>query len=307
MTEFQLAVANLITKSTNAQTEYNAYIFSNEVQDYELQKQVLMDTYWAGGSIAFVFLYLLVHLQSLLLACFSILMILFSFPVTQLIYKYVFGISFFVSIHNLVVFIVLGIACDDIFVIVDAWRQSEHIKEFKGSLRKRLAYSFRKTAKAVAITSSTTCCAFVANAFSKILPIRAFGIYAAIIIPVNYILIYVMLPPMIVFHDKYFKNMRCCTAVDNKKLGKDGKMRVQKKAVNKYEVDLDEDGPNCVDGFFGGPWNTLVKCSRWLVLLCFLAWGGYTANIARKISPLTKEEQLFPDSHRISLIKNIIT
>lgn len=43
------------------------------------------------------------------------------------------------------------------------------------------------------------------------------------------------------------------------------------------------------------------------MLLCFLAWGGYTANIARNISPLTKEEQLFPDNHRISRIKKIIT
>jgi predicted RND superfamily exporter protein len=45
--------------------------------------------------------------------------------------------------------------------------------------------------------------AFLANGFSKILPIKAFGIYAAIIIFVNYIFIIMLFPPMIIFYEKY--------------------------------------------------------------------------------------------------------
>jgi len=40
------------------------------------------------------------------------------------------------------------------------------------------------------------------------MPIRAFGIYAGIIVLVNYVIILILMPPMIVLHEKYLAN-RC--------------------------------------------------------------------------------------------------
>jgi predicted RND superfamily exporter protein len=100
----------------------------------------------------------------------------------------------------MVIFIVLGISADDIFVIIDSWKQSEHILEYEGNFRKRMSYSFKRSAVAIAVTSSTTCVAFLANSFSKIMPIQAFGIYAGIIIPINYFLTSLLMPPMINIH-----------------------------------------------------------------------------------------------------------
>ena len=108
--------------------------------------------------------------------------------------------------HNFVIIIVLAIGSNNVFVIIESWRQSNQMKELNG-IRKRFAYTLRKSAKAVATTSATTCCAFAANAFSDILVVKAFGIYLAIIVPVNFILIYSMVPPIIVFHDNYIKNL----------------------------------------------------------------------------------------------------
>lgn len=68
-----------------------------------------------------------------------------------------------------------------------------------------MSYSFKRSAVAIAVTSSTTCAAFLANAFSDIMPIRAFGIYAGIIIPMNYLLTSLLLPPMINLHDRHLK------------------------------------------------------------------------------------------------------
>ena len=50
------------------------------------------------------------------------LMIIFSFAVTGMIYEGIFRITYMSDLHNIVVFIVLGIAADDIFVFIDAWR-----------------------------------------------------------------------------------------------------------------------------------------------------------------------------------------
>ena len=136
-------------------------------------------------------------------------MILFSFPVTAVLNEGIIRNSFFSSLHTLVIFIVLGIAADDIFVFVDAWRQSENIKLIRGDIRMRLAYSFRRAARATATTSSTTSVAFLANAFSPIMPIASFGIYAAIIIAVNYGVIILMFPPIIVWYDSSWKDRYC--------------------------------------------------------------------------------------------------
>lgn len=51
------------------------------------------------------------------------------------------------------------------------------------------------------VTSSTTCVAFLANVFSPIMPIKAFGIYAAIIIPANFLLVCAIFPALIMYDE----------------------------------------------------------------------------------------------------------
>jgi len=73
----------------------------------------------------------------------------------------------------------------------------------KGDLERRMAYSFRRAARAMAVTSSTTSVAFFANIASPMLPIRAFGVYAGVIVPVNYLLVVMVFPPAAIIYDKY--------------------------------------------------------------------------------------------------------
>ena len=57
-----------------------------------------------------------------------------------------------------------------------------------------MAYAFKRSFRAIAVTSSTTAVAFLANALSDVRPIRAFGIYAAILIPVNFFIVILIMP-----------------------------------------------------------------------------------------------------------------
>ena len=57
-----------------------------------------------------------------------------------------------------------------------------------------MAYAFKRSFKAIAVTSSTTTVAFLANALSDVKPIRAFGIFAAILIPVNFLIVIMIMP-----------------------------------------------------------------------------------------------------------------
>ena len=79
---------------------------------------------------------------------------------------------------------------------------------FRDDLEKRMAYAFRRAARAMAVTSSTTSVAFLANLASPMLPIRAFGVFAGVIVPVNYLLVCIVMPPAIIVYDKYLHG--CC-------------------------------------------------------------------------------------------------
>lgn len=56
------------------------------------------------------------------MAILSMTLILISFPVSYTIYSGVCMISMNTTLNQLTIFIVLGIAADDIFVFCDAWR-----------------------------------------------------------------------------------------------------------------------------------------------------------------------------------------
>ena len=134
-----------------------------------------------------------------------------SFPITALISEGVLGVTWYGDLHNIIIFIVMGIAADDIFVFYDAWRQSETIKEFDGDINKRMSYTFRRSLRAMAVTSSTTSAAFFANLFSPLMTIKSFGVFAGIIVPVNYVLVVVFFPPFIMIHEsELFSKLKCC-------------------------------------------------------------------------------------------------
>lgn len=86
----------------------------NEVLDKDMQ--------WAVFSGMFVFAYIWFHLGSLMMAIVGIISIMFSFPVTYLIYTGVFGVTMNTAFNQLTTFMVLGIAADDMFVFCDAWK-----------------------------------------------------------------------------------------------------------------------------------------------------------------------------------------
>ena len=80
------------------------------------------DTLWACFSVGFVYLYFIFHLRSLFLATMAIIVILCSFPMAAIINMGIFRNTFYQNVHAILVFIILGIGADGIFVFIDGWR-----------------------------------------------------------------------------------------------------------------------------------------------------------------------------------------
>lgn len=97
-------------------------MYSEALRNEEFNELITSDTSFALISVALVFLYFVFHLWSFFLAVMGMLMIILSFGLTALISEGAFQVTYFSGLNTLILFIVLGIAADDIFVFYDAWR-----------------------------------------------------------------------------------------------------------------------------------------------------------------------------------------
>jgi len=149
----------------------------------EFRRMALVDFYWAAFSVVAVWGLMVAHTRSALIASAAMLANVLSFPVAFALYRYVLRVTYFDPMHFLMMFIVLGIGADDVFVFTDAYKQSFHVGGCR-DLRERIVYTMERSAKAIFITSFTTASAFVATAFSPIMPVSSFGIFAAVVIVV---------------------------------------------------------------------------------------------------------------------------
>lgn len=169
------------------------------------------------------------------------------------IYHYAFGIEYFSLLHNLVIAVVLAVGADDIFVFNDNFVNAGKMPYLKKNINRRIAYAFRKSAKAMFVTSLTTMVSFMSTSITSIVPVKTFGVFAAIAIPVNYLLIILAFPSCFIFYEKYLSNKcfwtRCQCCRKSKKKSKrtsksrSGKRRGSKKSLGKNLIEED-DGVN---------------------------------------------------------------
>ena len=126
-------------------------------------------------------------------------------------YRGIFRISFFNQLHVLAIYLVLGIGADDIFVFIDGWRQSANSYH---NTADRLDMCYKRAAYAMGATSSTTVVAFMATAVSPIMPIASFGIYAALGVFFNYVLVMTLFPcVLMVWHKRLYG---CCNKLSGR-------------------------------------------------------------------------------------------
>lgn len=101
---------------------YNPMLVSDTLSQVLFSNMVYSDTFFAIFSMMFIFVVFIAYLRSLFLAMVAIEIIVLSFPLTALLYDGVFGVKHFSQFQMLILYVVLGIGADDIFVFVDCWR-----------------------------------------------------------------------------------------------------------------------------------------------------------------------------------------
>ena len=103
-------------------TTLEARVSARPLQSVIFRETLDSDVAFAAFSVTFVLLYIWFHLSSFCMAFASMFLIILSFPVSYFIYTGILQVTMNTTLNQLVIFIVLGIAADDIFVFCDAWQ-----------------------------------------------------------------------------------------------------------------------------------------------------------------------------------------
>eukprot|EP00945_MAST-04E_sp_MAST-4E-sp1_P001572 g1572.t1 len=164
-------------------------------------------------SVLFVWFWISVHTGSFFIGSIGIFQIMLSVPVSFFFYYFVFQITYFAQTHILAIFIILGVGADDVFVLVDGWKQSREIVKRKNTevpeekdteyLSERMAFAYHRTYRAVLNTSLTTAMAFVGTGISPLMGFSTFGWFAAICIILNYVLVITFTPAALLVQEMY--------------------------------------------------------------------------------------------------------
>jgi hypothetical protein len=199
--------------SANYNQSVHTYYFMGILIFDVIVKILISDGFKATMSFVAVFFYLRFMIGSWFLATVGMLEMFLSLPLAWFTFSYVFSIKYFSTLNVLCVFIVAAIGADDIFVFMDAYRQSARKgADVLRSLETRMSWVYRRSGKAMLVTSATTCSAFLCTIISPIAGTRSFGIFAALVILFDYILVMTLFcTAVVIYHNKFESNLGCCT------------------------------------------------------------------------------------------------
>ena len=176
---------------------------NNKLMMHDAAQQAKYDMILAVGSWLFVFIFIMLHTRSLWITCFVQFSIICSFLEANFIYRVVLGYTYFGFFHVLAMFIILGIGADDFFVLWNAWQASG--LRHHPNLVHRLQDAYESSVISMFVTSLTTMVAFLANVLSPLLATSSFGVFAALLVGIQYLSVITLLPAAIVVFHKYFE------------------------------------------------------------------------------------------------------
>lgn len=295
---------NTLTNSNNNE-EIKSYFFMGALI-FDIIIQILVaDALKAIASLVAVFFYLRYMIGSWFLSAIGMYEIFMSLPLAWFFYTYIFQIKYFSTLNVLCLFLVLAIGADDIFVFMDAYKQSAtRGSEINSSLETRMSWVFRRAGSAMFVTSLTTCSAFLATLNTPLANVKSFGIFAALVILFDYVLVMTLYcSAVVVYHDRFENKPSCCSCTF---------WKVNKPSPTEAAFAVSEEGGSVEEGritrFFkekAAPF-ILNGRNRLIVAVPLIAWFVLTAVFASTIKPTTSTEQFLDDNHPIQKASTII-
>lgn len=286
--------------SDNHNSYINSYYFMGVLIADVLLDISKKDAMLALFSFGFVFLYIRVAVGSWFLALIGFMEILMSLPVSWFLFTVVFQIKYFSYLNTLCLFIVAAIGADDIFIFMDAYKHSAHQdSSVLDSLESRMSWVYRRAGFAMAITSATTCSAFLCTLITPLVGVRAFGIFAAIVIFIDYVLVMSLFCTSVVIYHNKFEKKSCCFPCSNRCRTIDPSST--QKAFESAELSPEGQDPenDKISYFFRNKVARVVldPWSRAILTFVFMSWLAVAIMYTIQLEPTQETEQFLNEDH----------
>ena len=199
-----------------------------------------------------------------------------------------------------------AIGADDIFVFMDAYKQSKiRNPENLVDLETRMSWVYRRTGSAMLITSATTCCAFLCTLITPLPSIQSFGIFAAFVILVDYVLVMSLFcTAVVIYHDRYEDRgcFGCCCPCDTQNPDATAKARTM------LEESEEEVKGDWVSEFFRNKFSAFIQVPlhRLVLGVIFVTWLSIACWQTSLIEPTKESEQFLNENHPLQKSINIL-
>eukprot|EP00434_Breviolum_minutum_P027647 symbB.v1.2.024454.t1/scaffold2319.1/size82456/3 len=190
-------------------TKLRIMLFSGATLIAQYLQILAIDGFLSFGSLVSVWAYMWLMLESIFLASCGMFEIVFSLPVGMCLWVILAGQKIY-WYQLLVIYMILGIGADDVFILYDAWLQSAHVEGVKTQLKYRFTWAYRKSAMAMMVTTLTTCGSFAIGATSPLPLVQSFCIFAAVVVLVDYLFCISFFASAVIVYEQFMKGYGCC-------------------------------------------------------------------------------------------------
>lgn len=283
---------------------------SNGAKRQALQMQTMG---FAVLSFFLVFLYMWFNVESVFLAMFGMLQVLFSVFPTFLVWSFINqqGVQF---LQFLAVFMILGIGADDTFVLNDAYKQAKHELAEVGDVSHLNVFclAYRRAFSAMLATTLTTALAFFFGILNPIPAIADFCIFACIIVIWDFLFCITMFAACVAFNGRYLEGNRCLCCGGKPEPGTCcqpgccwGGTRILWRTCRRIPHDQTTNS-RALEEFFAGPLTRHLKKMKfcyiifWLLLLVL---AGVAIALGVKVAD--KDPQGMPEDHPDTRLQKI--
>jgi hypothetical protein len=306
--------AEIEKRSKDDGNEIRIMVFALPLFFNQILAVLYQDMCLSIGALIVVWLYIWWVVESLFLATCGIFEILFSLPVAMSIWVVICQQKLS-SLQPLVVYMILGIGADDVFLVYDSWQQASYTKGVgQMDTRSRFAWAYRRSFAAMLVTTATTCGSFAIGCSSPLPSVRGFSIFAAITVFVDWIFCVTFFSAALMVHGRFFEGYGCCGKCVGTKAGPPGqctgpgccwgclRMLLSQggqtwSITSKPAGAGEEPQPRFIEKFCTGPlyrflcgWGGKVMVAFWTVLvIVFLSLTCALVRTAEKAPPIGQE------------------
>ena len=299
----------------------SVYAYSKVLYELLYINRIKIDTKYMIFAMIFIPVYVAFIFRSLIVTIISLIYIFASFPLSYAIYNQFMQIQYLGACHLIAAYINIINSTAYIMIFMDNWKHTRSYKKKRRNLLKKVKYVFKRSISPATVTTIGSIISHFSLIYSGIVPVSTFGIASGILLIVNYLLLILFFPGMLIIYKKYFKKFLDLYRLINKLVNPEkyqllNQVEVAKKntpnvLLKKLPEGQEQKGEN-PDKSFGcfetccGRYYSAHRKLGFVYLIIIIAWFAYNIYLSTYIKAFDTPDYMLPSSDNIVIAKKYV-